>query len=226
MGQAAKHSSGSRQPEPSVEMTALVSSHAIPDHDLARIASLLEGAGINGITPARIILSRRAAKNVASGRFATVQATIVSGETAREPVGESNPSALTQALDAAKARGDHFKQALLGDPDMLSTGEMAERLGMSEEGVRLKRKRHEVLGLELAKRGIRYPGWQIMEHQQLLPMLPRLFEILGDSPWTIYRFLLQHHAELGGIRALEALQRGRVDGVIAAAENITGGGFS
>ncbi len=226
MGQAAKHGSGSRQSGQSVEMTALVSLHAIPDHDLARIATMLEGAGISGITPARVILSRRAAESVASGQFATVQATIVSGKTVREPAGQPKPSALTQALDAARMRGEGFKQALLADPDMLSTADMAGRLGMSEEGVRLKRKRHEVLGLELAKRGIRYPDWQVTEHRQLLPMLPRLFEILGDSPWTIYRFLLQHHAELDGVRALDALRRGHVGRVIAAAENVASGGFS
>jgi hypothetical protein len=138
----------------------------------------------------------------------------------------TQPRALTQALDAAKARGRVFKREHLADPDMLSAADMARRLGMSEEGVRLKRKRHEVLGLELAKCGIRYPAWQILENQQLLPMLPRLFDILGDSPWTIYCFLLQHHAELGGDRALDALQRGRADRVIAAAVNVVGGAYS
>lgn len=40
---------------------------------------------------------------------------------------------------------------------MLNTAAIANLLGMSEEGVGLKRKRHEILGLEPAKRGIRYP---------------------------------------------------------------------
>jgi hypothetical protein len=50
---------------------------------------------------------------------------------------------------------------------MLSTAEMADRLGMSEEGMRLKRKRHDLLGLEFAKRSIRYPSWQVIEGRQL-----------------------------------------------------------
>ena len=226
MVEGAKYSVGSRRTTASVEVTALVSLHTIPDHDLARIAKILAGAGISGIAPARIILSRSDAKRVASGQLATVQATIIAGEAADRPDDEPRPRTLTEAIDAAKARGDIFKQALFADPDMLSTAEMAKRLGMSEEGVRLKRKRHEVLGLELAKRGIRYPAWQITENQQLLPTLPRLFHILGDSPWTIYRFLLQHHAELEGVRGLDALQRGQIDGVIAAAETIADGAFS
>ena len=97
---------------------------------------------------------------------------------------------------------------------------------MSQEGVRLKRKRREVLGLELAKRGIRYPAWQVVEHQQLLPALPRLFGILSDDPWTVYRFLLQHHPELEGARALDALRRGRIDQVIATAESVASGAFA
>ena len=227
MVQTEKHSAGTRRgaagPPPNVEVSALVALHTIPDGEMVRITEVLKSAGIGDIKPARVILSRSAAERVASGRLATVQATIVAGSA---DLGEEQPPALSRALDAAKSRGDVFKQGLLADPNMLSTAEMALRLGMSEEGVRLKRKRHEVLGLELAKRGIRYPAWQILEDHQLLPMLPRLFDILGDSPWTIYRFLLQHHAELGGVRALEALQRGRVDAVIAAARNIAGGGFS
>ena len=226
MGQAAKQTGGPRRPASSVEGTVLVSLHTIPSGDWARIAAVLEDAGIRGVRPARIILSRSAAERVASGTRAAVQATIVAGEMAENPAGQTQPPPLATALDAAMARGDAFKHDLLADPDMLSTEEMAERLGMSEEGVRLKRKRHEVLGLELAKRGIRHPAWQVLENQQLLPALPRLFDILGDSPWAIYRFLLQHHAELGGARARDALQQGRTDRVIEAAENIAGGVFS
>jgi hypothetical protein len=230
MVQVAKHGGGSRRggrrSSPGVEVTALVSLYPLPDRDMVRIAKMLEGAGISGITPARVTLSRSAVERVAASRLAAGRAGKIAAKTVDDPVEQTQPQTLVRALDAAVARGDTLKQALLADPGMLSTAEMAERLGMSEEGVRLKRKRHEVLGLELAKRGIRYPAWQILEDQKLLPMLPGLFRILGDSPWTIYRFLLQHHAELGGVRALDALQRGRTDAVIATAENVAGGGFS
>jgi len=103
---------------------------------------------------------------------------------------------------------------------------MADRLGMSEEGVRLKRKRHEVLGLEFAKRGIRYPSWQVVEDHQLIPDLPKVFAILGDDSWRIYRFLLQEHPELGGRRAIDELKRGRIENVLAAAQNMAAGAFS
>lgn len=214
------------RPTPGVEGIALVSLEATTRADRVRIAKMLETQGFGHIRPARLILSRKDATRVASGSKVEVQATVVSEDAETGSTEQTPPAALARALEEAKARGDALKQDLLADPDMLSTAEMATRLGMSQEGVRLKRKRHEVLGLELAKRGIRYPAWQIFEHLQLLPALPHLFRILGDSPWTIYRFLLQHHSELGGMRALDALQRGRTDGVIAAAENVASGAFS
>jgi hypothetical protein len=37
--------------------------------------------------------------------------------------------------------GAEVKEALLADPEMLNTAAIADLLGMSEEGVRLKRKR-------------------------------------------------------------------------------------
>jgi hypothetical protein len=224
MVQTEKQGAGPRRSPPDVEVTALVSRRTIAGPDVARIAAMLEDAGFHDITPARIIISRSAAKRVASGHRVTVQATIVADETAASDAVPQ--SVLKRALDAAAARGNALKKGLRADRDMLSSAGMAERLGMSEEGVRLKRKRHEVLGLELAKRGIRYPAWQLMEDHQLLPELPRLFEVLGPDPWTIYRFLLQHHAELDGLTALDALKRGRIVGVLAAARNIASGAFA
>jgi hypothetical protein len=114
----------------------------------------------------------------------------------------------------------------LSDPQMLNTAAVAALLHMSEEGIRLKRRRHEILGLEAAKRGIRYPAWQVLEGGKLLPALPRLFALLGDDPWRLFRFLQQHHGELGGARALDALRQGRVDDVLAAAENTAIGAFA
>ena len=230
MARAAKSRAGSRQaarrtPQV-VEGTALVSLRPVAASEVSRIAKAMQSVGLSDVRPAKIILSRSAAGHVASGRRTAVPATIIAEEPPEVSAEATTQQELARALAAASARGDAFKQDLLADPEMLSTAELARRLGMSQEGVRLKRKRHEVIGLELAKRGIRYPAWQMVEHQQLLPALPRLFGILGDDPWTVYRFLLQHHAELGGTRALDALRGGRIDRVIATAENVASGAFA
>ena len=61
-------------------------------------------------------------------------------------------------------------------------------------------------------------------HQSLMASWP-LF-LLGDDPWRLLRFLQQHHSELGGTRAVDALREGRIDQVLAAAENIATGAFA
>jgi hypothetical protein len=48
---------------------------------------------------------------------------------------------------------------------------------------------------------------------------------LGGESCTVYRFLTQHHPELKGDTPLSDLQRGKVEKVLAAAEN-TAGAFS
>ena len=50
--------------------------------------------------------------------------------------------------------------------------------------------------------------------------LPTLFDRLGDSPWAVYRFLVQSHPELDGETGRDALQKGRTAEVIEAAESV------
>ena len=59
-----------------------------------------------------------------------------------------------------------------------------------------------------------------------LPGLGRLFGILGDQPWTVYRFLRTAHAELGGSTGLDAMKEGRIDVVLGAARNQVTGAFA
>jgi hypothetical protein len=194
--------------------------------ELARVTQTLEAAGIVDLTPAKVILSKVAAEQMVSGSGNPVHVTVVANDAPIVARNATLKETLGRALEEARARGAALKHELLADPEMLNTAGLADRLGMSEEGIRLKRKRHEVLGLEFAKRGIRYPSWQVMEDRQLLPALPRLFAILGNDPWRVYRFLLQYHPEIGGRRAVDVLKRGQLDGVLAAAENTAAGAFS
>jgi hypothetical protein len=85
--------------------------------------------------------------------------------------------------------------------------------GVSREAVRAKHQRDEVLGLKAAKRGLRFPKWQVTSHGGLLPQIPDLFDLLGGDSWTVYRFLTQHHPKLEGNTALSALLRGKVQKV-------------
>ena len=111
-------------------------------------------------------------------------------------------------------------------PDMLSARAFAPLIGASHETVNQKRKTGEVLALNGATRGMRYPKWQVTDDGRLLPGLAELARELSGGPWTLYRFLLQHHPELEGVTGLEALKRGRVADVIDVARGISEGTFA
>ena len=132
---------------------------------------------------------------------------------------------LDAAISEARERGVNRAAQILAGREMLSAAGLAKFIGVSREAVRAKHQRREVLGLQGAKRGLRFPKWQVTSNGGLLPGLPQLFKLLGGDPWTVYRFLIQHQPELEGDTALSALQRGKVDKVLAAAEN-TAGAFS
>lgn len=142
------------------------------------------------------------------------------------PAAMSEGDALDRALAAAKARGEAKAAAILKGDDMLTARAFCELIDVSHETVNAMRKRSEVLGLEAARRGVRYPRWQVTEEGLPLPGLARLFAVLGGRPWTVYRFLRTAHGELGGHTALEALKKGRVEAVLGAAENQVAGNFS
>ena len=128
-----------------------------------------------------------------------------------EDAGPEQPGSddLDAALAEARQRGVSRAVEILSRPDMLSAADFAKFIGVSREAVRAKHHRNEVLGLKGAKRGLRFPKWQITSNGGLLLELPQIFDALGGDSWTVYRFLTQYHPELEGETALSALQRGR-----------------
>ena len=134
--------------------------------------------------------------------------------------------ALDIAMDDAKARGQAKIAEILKGEDMLTSREFGPLIGVSHETVRIKRERFELLGLEGTTRGVRYPRWQVTEEGLPLPSLPQLFAVLGEKPWTVYRFLRTAHAELGGRTALEALKAGQSEAVLGVAQNQIAGHFA
>jgi len=126
---------------------------------------------------------------------------------------------LNAALEAARLRGGARVAAILRGEDMLSADEFGNLMGVSRVTVNQKRQRREVLALEGARRGFRFPEWQIGPDGKPFGALPQLFDRLGGSPWAVYRFLVQHHPELGGLTGVEALRRGQATEVIDAAES-------
>jgi hypothetical protein len=127
---------------------------------------------------------------------------------------------LSRALSAARTRGRALVSELLRGKDMLTTEEFGKLIGVTRDILNEKRKRQEILALEGAGRGKpRFPKWQIGKDGKPFRALPQLFDRLGGNPWTVYRFLVQHHPELNGLTGVEALQRGRTNRVLDAAES-------
>jgi len=135
-------------------------------------------------------------------------------------------SSLDAAIARAKGRGATKIADILKGADMLTAHDFGELIGTTHTTVNAKRKLHEVLGLEGATRGFRYPRWQITNDHLPLPGLVQVFAALGNQPWTVYRFLRTAHAELGGMTALDALKAGQVEAVLGVAENQATGAFA
>jgi hypothetical protein len=133
---------------------------------------------------------------------------------------------LAGALDAARAWGRERVADILSGDDMLAADAFATLIGTSRMTVNVRRRNQQVLGLEGARRGYRFPAWQVGEDGKPFAALPALFERLGGLPWTVYRFLVQSHAELGGITGREALRRGQMARAIEAAESVARGDFT
>jgi hypothetical protein len=127
---------------------------------------------------------------------------------------------LQAALGAARERGQARVADILSGIDMLSAEEFADLIGTSRVTVNAKRQSHQVLGLEGAKRGFRFPKWQIGEDGKSFSALPELFDRLGGSSWAVYRFLVQHHPELDGLTGREALSGGHTAEALEVAESV------
>ncbi len=133
--------------------------------------------------------------------------------------------ALDAALAAAKTRGQGKVTDILKGEGMLNAREFGQLIGASHETVNARRKTGEILGLEGATRGVRYPRWQLTDAGLPLPGLADLSTTLGGQPWTVYRFLCSAHAEFGGRTGLDALKAGQVEVVLEAARSQTTGAF-
>lgn len=133
---------------------------------------------------------------------------------------------LDVALGEARSRGRHAVAEILAGQDMLSADAFAAHLKTTRETVNSRRKAHQVLALQGATRGYRYPVWQIGEDGRPFAALPALFAILNGDAWQVYRLLAQHHAELDGLTGWEALGRKQDEAVFETARGIAQGNFA
>ncbi|MGJ0508208.1 MAG: XRE family transcriptional regulator [Methylocystis sp.] len=126
---------------------------------------------------------------------------------------------LGAALAAARERGRLRAAEILGGDDMLSADAFAKLLGTTRVTVNTKRQSGQILGLDGAKRGFRFPVWQLDAEGKPYAELGVLHERLG-GPWAVYRFLVQPHGELDGLTGREALEQGKVKAALETAESV------
>jgi hypothetical protein len=149
-----------------------------------------------------------------------VQARADTAPRKQEVRGQAGDAELQTQLAAARRRGRDLAGQILRSDEMMSADEFANLLGTTRMTVNVKRQKHEVLGLQGATRGFRYPRWQIDDTGRPFGALPRLFEVLGNDSWSVYRFLVQHHPELDGLTGREALGKGQVGEVLEVAQSV------
>jgi hypothetical protein len=114
---------------------------------------------------------------------------------------------------------------IVAGEDMLSADAFAKLLGTSRVTVNARRQSGQVLGIDGAKRGFRFPVWQPDKDGLPFGALPTLHTTLCNSAWAVYRFLVSPHGALDGRTGLRALQQGDDAAVLAAAEGVARGDF-
>jgi hypothetical protein len=128
---------------------------------------------------------------------------------------------LDRAFAAARERGRLRVAEILSGPKMLSADNLAQMLGRPRATINTKRQSRQLLAIESVTRGVRFSSWQIAEDDKRFAALPQLFELLGDHPWAVYRFLVQSYPQLEGAMARDAHRRGRLAEVVQTAASFT-----
>ena len=141
-----------------------------------------------------------------------------------EETGEPSDD-LKAALTEARARGKKRVSEILAADDMLTAEAFADLLGVSRVTVNSRRQNGQLLGIDGAKRGFRFPAWQLDDDGRPFETLPELQQILGGSAWAVYRFLVTPQGGLNGLTGLDALRSKKPDEVIEAAKGIAHGDF-
>jgi len=197
--------------------------HGISPEEARRVLSAVaSSAGTVARTGRTLTLDIGPAKRKGESRFHITkilrpEAPAVEAKPSRP---ELTPAEARAALRHAHARGADAAAELLAGPDMLSSDQIAERLGLSREAVLQKRRRGDLLGMEGAKRGVRFPAWQLGPDGLPLSVLRELHEVLGE-PWAVFRFLRQQYPELGMRTGFEAAaDRRRAKDLADLARNI------
>jgi len=131
------------------------------------------------------------------------------------------------SLDDARRRAREVIPAILSGPDMLSSAQVGEILGISVQAVNERRRRGKLFALTTTGWSYRYPDWQFAYHEAV-PGLDRalaLFKKRGFSDWTVHRLMTLPQATLDGRTGLECVREADFRALDAMLEGMAWGDF-
>lgn len=130
---------------------------------------------------------------------------------------------LDHAILAAEKRGQVAAASIVDSDDMLSTAEVAERIGISRQAVTKRRNNGQILSLKAGPKALKYPDWQILPTGEVVSGIEDVLARFDGDTWTAFR-TLKEIAPDGSGRPLHALLRdGDVAFVLAYIDGILGG---
>lgn len=122
-------------------------------------------------------------------------------------------------LAKARLRGIARRSEMLeAEGGTLSTDEIASLLNVTPQAVHKRRLAGKLLGIEVGRRGVRFPVWQLTEDGVLPGLEAVLAALHGHPPLAKFRFFLATSLRLGGKRPLDLLRKGKVQAVVDAAQ--------
>jgi hypothetical protein len=121
-------------------------------------------------------------------------------------------------LLAAKIRGLKRKRQMLEIAGgALSSGQVAEVLGISRQAVDKRRSANQLLALTQGRRGYSYPSFQFDDGRTIRGLEQVLGQLAALDPWMQMAFFTSPNERLGGSTPIEGLQKGLIEDVANAA---------
>jgi hypothetical protein len=115
------------------------------------------------------------------------------------PPGTPSDPPLDDPFATARAAGNVERQRLLAEQgETWSAAEVALRLGISRQAVDKRRQAGKLVAVELGRRGLRYPAWQLRDGDVLPGLEAALASLAGSDPWSVLLFLGSPNAACDG----------------------------
>lgn len=138
---------------------------------------------------------------------------LVSGEAAAALAASTVQDPLREARARAAKK---VSELLAAEGGPIGVEDAAKLLRISRAAIDKRRKNGTLIGIEDGGRAILYPRWQFTETGLLKGLDDALKVMVISDPWMRIQFFLSRDSDLGE-RPLDALRRGRISDVVAAA---------